>query len=150
MVSRPRLVVQLSRFSAVGVLNTAVDLAVLNVETILTGVKDGGGYAVQKALSFSVAAAFSYLLNKRWTFEDVSVTGQRRKFSFFFVVSVIGALINVATATAALTYGKPLLGSLARTDPLTDQVWVNIGALCGTGASFLWNFLGCKFIVFRS
>jgi putative flippase GtrA len=137
-----RLLVQLSRFSVVGVINTVVDLAVLNAETLLTGIKDGGGYAVQKAVSFSVAAVVSYLLNKRWTFLDLSTDRQGRRFAQFLTVSVVGALINVAGATAAVTYGKPWM-------PLTDQVWVNVGALCGTAAGFVSNFLGYKFLVFR-
>jgi len=144
-----RAVRQFSRFLVVGVLNTVVDLAVLNLETMLSGIRDGAGYAVQKGLSFSVAVAFSYFLNKRWTFKDVSRTGHTRKFSLFAVVSVLGAVINVFTATFVVTYVKPIVNPAADSAILTDQLWVNIGALCGTAAGFLWNFLGYKFLVFR-
>ena len=145
-----RLADQLSRFLAVGVLNTGVDLAVLNVETILTGIKDGSGYAVQKGLSFFVAVVFSYFLNKRWTFQDTSTTQRRKKFSQFFVVSSMGAVVNVSTATAVVTYVKLLANPALNLALLTDQVWVNIGALVGAGAGFLWNFLGYKFLVFKA
>jgi putative flippase GtrA len=138
---------QLSRFSIVGVLNTGVDLAVLNAATLLTGVKVGTGYALQKGLSFFAAAIFSYVLNKRWTFGDLSQTDQTKKFAQFFTISVVGALINVSTATATVTYGKPFVHSLLA---MPDQVWVNVGALCGTAAGFLLNFFGYKLIVFRS
>jgi len=144
-----RVVLQFSRFLVVGILNTAVDLVVLNLETMLSGVRDGAGYAVQKGISFSVAVAFSYLLNKRWTFKDVSRTGHTKKFSLFAVVSTLGALINVCTATVVVTYVKPIVNPAAGSAILTDQLWVNIGALCGTAAGFLWNFLGYKFLVFR-
>lgn len=145
-----RLADQLSRFLAVGVLNTGVDLAVLNVETILTGIKDGSGYAVQKGLSFFVAVVFSYFLNKRWTFQDTSTTQRRKKFSQFFVVSSMGAVVNVSTATAVVTYVKVLANPALNLALLTDQVWVNIGALVGAGAGFLWNFVGYKFLVFKA
>jgi putative flippase GtrA len=145
-----RLVTQLSRFLTVGVLNTGVDLAVLNAVTLLTGVKDGAGYAVQKALSFFVAVAFSYVLNKRWTFEDASTTGRREQFSRFFLVSIMSAVINVSVATAVATYVKVLASPLLGLDILTDQVWVNIGALSGSGSGLLWNFLGYKFLVFKA
>ncbi len=141
---------QLSRFLAVGILNTGVDLAVLNVETILTGIKDGSGYALQKGLSFFVAVVFSYLLNKRWTFRDRSTTQRTKKFSQFFVVSSMGAVVNVSTATAVVTYVKVLANPALNLALLTDQVWVNIGALVGAGAGFLWNFLGYKFLVFKA
>jgi putative flippase GtrA len=144
-----RVALQFFRFLVVGVLNTAVDLVVLNLETVLSGIKDGAGYAVQKGISFSVAVAFSYLLNKRWTFKDPSRTGRTKKFSLFAVVSTLGALINVLTATFAVTYVKPIVGPATGSAILTDQLWVNIGALCGTVAGFLWNFLGYKFLVFR-
>lgn len=145
-----RLADQLSRFLAVGVLNTGVDLAVLNVETILTGIKDGSGYAVQKGLSFFVAVVFSYFLNKRWTFQDTSTTQRTKKFSQFFVVSIMGAVVNVSTATAVVTYVKVLANPALNLALLTDQVWVNIGALAGAGAGFLWNFVGYKFLVFKA
>jgi putative flippase GtrA len=144
-----RVVVQFSRFLVVGVLNTAVDLAVLNLETVLSDVKDGVGYAVQKGVSFSVAVVFSYFLNKRWTFEDASRTGRKKKFSRFAVVSILGALIHVFSATFVVTYVKPIINPALDLAILTDQLWVNIGALCGTAAGFLWNFLGYKFLVFR-
>jgi len=134
----------------VGLINTGIDLLVLNAETLLTGVKDGSGFALQKGMSFAVAAVFSYALNRRWTFQDTSSTGQRRRFAQFFTISVMGALINVSAATAIVTYGRALLGPILGTDLLTEQLWVNVGALCGTGAGFLWNFLGYKLVVFRS
>ncbi len=140
---------QLSRFSVVGVLNTVVDLLVLNAATLLTGSKQGAGYAAQKGLSFFVAAVFSYVLNKRWTFQDRSPTDQTKKLVLFFTISIVGALINVSTATATITYGKPLVHSIWTTSLLTDQVWVNIGALCGTAAGFLLNFFGYKLVVFK-
>jgi putative flippase GtrA len=142
--------VQLSRFSVVGLVNTGIDLAVLNAETLLTGIKEGSGFAVQKGISFSVAATCSYFLNKYWTFEDTSGTEQRRKLSQFFMVSIMGAGINVSTATAVVTWVKVLVNPLLSTDLLTDQLWVNVAALCGTGAGLFWNFLGYKFIVFKA
>ena len=145
-----RLVVQLWRFSLVGVINTVVDLVVLNAETLVTGIKEGSGFAVQKALSFTVAATISYLLNKRWTFQDTSATGQKKKFAHFFTVSVIGAVINVSVATAVVTYGKVLVHQLFNQEIFGDQIWVNVGALCGTAVGVIWNFLGYKFFVFRA
>lgn len=143
------LLTQLARFSVVGGLNTAIDLGVLNVLTLFTGVTEGSGYALQKAISFAAAAAFSFTANKRWTFADTSRTGRGRKAAQFITVSLLGAALNVSTATVVVTHVRPLVDDLLHA-PLAAQLWVNLGALCGTGAGFVWNFLGYRQVVFRN
>ena len=59
-------------------------------------------------------------------------------------------MVNVSTATAVVTYVKVLANPALNLALLTDQVWVNIGALVGAGAGFLWNFVGYKFLVFKA
>ena len=102
----------------------------------------------QKAISFCVAVTVSYFLNKRWTFGDTSVAKQRKKLAQFFGISIMGALINVSVATAVVTYVRAAVSPLETAHLLTNQLWVNIGALCGTGGGLLWNFLGYKYVVF--
>jgi putative flippase GtrA len=130
-------------------MNTLVDLSILNVETILTSVREGSGYAVQKGISFLAAVTFSYFVNKRWTFQDKSQEEAGKKFSQFFFVSVIGMAINVSVATLMVTYGKPAINAALGLSFLTDQLWVNIGALSGTAIGLVWNFVGYKFWVFK-
>ncbi|MCX6763116.1 MAG: GtrA family protein, partial [Candidatus Moranbacteria bacterium] len=101
---------QFAKFALVGVMNTLVDLIILNFETYFSGVKEGSGYAVQKGVSFICAVIFNYFINKRWTFEDTS-EDKGKKFSQFIVISVIGMLINVTVATMAITYAKPIVNS---------------------------------------
>lgn len=144
---------QFVKFFVVGVINTFVDLAVLNVATTITGIKDGPGFAIQKALSFFVAVIGSYFLNKRWTFKDKSSDDAGKKFSQFFAISMGGAVINTTAATLAVTYLKPevnmALSGTALSPYLTDQIWVNLAALCGTALGLIWNFVGYKFLVFK-
>ncbi len=147
--ARPRWIGQASRFVAVGIINTIVDLGVLNVETVVTGVRQGTGYAIQKGLSFTAAVICSYFLNKHWTFRGAS-TPKRKDFPQFVLVSILGAAVNVATATAVVTYGWNLVTPLVSRTALTAHLWVNVGALCGSGAGFVWNFLGYKLLVFKS
>lgn len=140
-----KLISQFGKFILVGIINTLFDLAILNLETTTTGVTDGSGYAIQKGVSFLFAVSLSYFINKNWTFGDNSKKEQGKKFSQFIFVSVVGMLINVSIATVAVTYIKPLVNITF----LTDQLWVNIGALCGTAIGLFWNFLGYKFWVFK-
>ena len=144
-----KLLEQFAKFFLVGIMNTAVDLIILNVLTILSGVKDGSGYAVQKSISFLFAVTFSYFINKYWTFQDTSKEAEGKKMSQFFLVSLIGMLINVSAAFVAVTYLKAPINTLLNLPFLTDQVWVTLGGLCGTAAGLLWNFVGYKLWVFR-
>ncbi|MFC1645430.1 GtrA family protein [Patescibacteria group bacterium] len=140
---------QLVRFGLVGIMNTFVDLLILNIETIATGIKEGAGYSVQKGISFLAAVIFSYFLNKHWTFQDKSKEEAGKKFSQFAFVSAIGMLINISTATLVITYAKAPVNELLQLSFLTDQLWVNIGALSGTAIGLIWNFIGYKLWVFK-
>lgn len=144
-----KLIAQFGKFILVGIMNTLVDLIILNTETILSGVKQGPGYAIQKGASFLVAVIMSYFLNKKWTFQDNSQAEGGKKFSQFLFISVIGMIINVTVATLAVTYLKPIINSSLHLSFLTDQAWVSVGALCGTAIGLIWNFIGYKFIVFK-
>ena len=143
------LINQFGKFFLVGIMNTLVDLIILNGETILSGVRQGSGYAIQKGVSFLVAVTFSYFLNKNWTFGDSSKQEQGKKFSQFIFVSLIGMAINITVATVAVTYLKPVVNSMLHLSFLTDQLWVSLGALCGTAIGLIWNFIGYKFWVFK-
>ncbi|MCK9378832.1 MAG: GtrA family protein [Candidatus Moranbacteria bacterium] len=140
---------QFLRFAVIGAMNTGVDLIILNIETISTGIKEGTGYGIQKGLSFLVAVTFSYFLNKHWTFEDASRKNEGKKFSQFLSVSVIGMIINVTVATVTVTYLKAPINDFLNFNFLTDQIWVSLGGLAGTAVGLIWNFIGYKFWVFK-
>ena len=143
------IIQQFTKFVLVGVMNTLVDLVILNIETSLSSVREGSGYAIQKGVSFLAAVTFSYFVNKHWTFQDRSKEEEGKKFSQFFFVSIIGMAINVTVATLMVTYGKPVINPMLNMPFLSDQIWVNIGALSGTAIGLVWNFIGYKFWVFK-
>jgi hypothetical protein len=43
-----------------------------------------------------------------------------------------------------------LVVNLLRPPAVPPELWLNVGGLAGVGASFLLNFLGYKYVVFRS
>ena len=91
---------QLKRFAFVGLLNTVVDLAVLNILIFATGRGHNGGFyfTVFKMISFVAAAANSYVLNARWTFE---LKHERNPLEVvrFMASSGVGFIINVTVAS---------------------------------------------------
>ena len=66
------LLLQLAKFIVVGVLNTLVDLGVLNLLILVTDVTLGPFYVIFKSISFIAAVSNSYVWNKYWTFESKS------------------------------------------------------------------------------
>jgi putative flippase GtrA len=136
-----KLFVQFSKFAVVGVLNTAIDFGVLNILVFATGIKSGGVLFVLNIVAFTVATTNSYFWNKFWTFKD---KGSVRPVQIgqFLTVSVIGALINSAVVYTVSTFVDPLFG-------LSPTIWVNVAKVVATGFSFIWNFAGYKFIVFK-
>jgi len=139
-----KLVWQIGKFGAVGVLNTLVDWGVLNLLIFLTSVASGYLYPVFKAISFVVALLNSYVWNKFWTFdrqEQQQKVG--REFLQFTIISLIGFAVNVGTATL-------IVNVLGRPAGVSANLWANAGALAGSILGMTWNFLGYKLVVFKN
>jgi putative flippase GtrA len=132
---------QFGKFAAVGVLNTFIDLGVLNLIIFATGIASGTGYAVFKAISFLCATTNSFFWNKYWTFNAKgAATG--KETGTFFLFAAIGWVLNVGIATF-------VVNGIAHPAGLDPRVWANIGGLCGVAGAFLWDFFSYKFFVFK-
>lgn len=132
---------QFAKFAAVGVLNTSIDIGVLNIEIFISGVPQGIAYSVFKAISFLFATTNSFFWNKYWTFNathnmTAAETGK------FYVVAVVGWVLNVAVASF-------VVNGLGHPANISPNQWANVGALFGVGGAFLWDFLGYKYFVFK-
>lgn len=144
-----KLIEQFAKFFLVGIMNTGVDLVILNIEMTISGIAVGMGYSIQKAISFLAAVTFSYFINKHWTFQDKSKDGEGKKMSQFFAVSFIGMLINVGTATLVVNFLQIPLTNMLSIPALDPKIWGTFGALCGTAIGLGWNFVGYKLWVFK-
>jgi putative flippase GtrA len=139
---------QIARFLAVGMMNTLLDLLLLNIFTLISGVKDGLGYSFQKACSGGIAILFSYVLNKKWAFKSGNSGRHYIEFSKFIAISLFSMVIQVIVATVMVSYVRPLFDMYGSF--LADaQLWVNIGGISGSLFSAISNFLGYKFYVFE-
>ena len=132
---------QFIRFFCVGLLNTGIDFAVLDLLIYLTGKSNGIYFPIFKSTSFIIAVTNSYFMNKRWTFRSSDVT-RSGEFLKFFGVNIIGWGINVGVAT----YVVNCVGAPAGFSPV---LWANIGALSAVAFTLIWNFIGMKFFVFK-
>jgi len=140
-MNKNKTIFQIIKFSLVGVVNTAIDLGVLNILMFASGITSGIFYSIFKAISFTAAVINSYFMNKYWTFG--AKKGEiEKEFSQFFLISIGGFIINVGSASIVVN----LIPNFLRVNP---QLWGNVGALVGTFLGLAWNFLGYKFVVFR-
>jgi putative flippase GtrA len=137
------MIVKFIKFFAVGLLNTFVDLGILNLLFFTTGLghKSGALYSLFKAISFSAAVINSYYFNKLWVFKGQGDRKKVAQFSTFLIISIIGGLINVSVATIVYTSVPVIL--------VGPHLWPTVGALCGSLTAFTWNFLGYNYFVFR-
>jgi len=102
----------------------------------------GHGFALLKTFSFVVAAVNSSLWSKWWTFHAPEVKSAPREFLRFLLVSAAATGVNVAAATLVVEIPVVPAG-------ISALRWANLGALVGTLAAALFNFLGYQYFVFR-
>jgi putative flippase GtrA len=123
------------------VLNTLVDLAVLNGLIALTGTgRRGLLYAIFKAIAFVCAVLNSYVMNSAWTFQRSSGRKTSKEVAEYLLVSGCGAVVNVGSSWYVATFVLPWPGLAA--------YWPTVAALVGTAFSFASNFAGYKYFVF--
>ncbi len=133
---------QTKKFILVGILNTFIDLGVLNILIWVSGIASGPLYSVFKGISFIVAVFNSYFWNKSWTFKKKETIKDRKEFACFFIVAFLGLVINISVASWLVNVVEPQFG-------MSLKIWANIGAICAAFISMAWNFLGYKFFVFK-
>lgn len=131
---------QFAKFAAVGSLNSFIYFGVLNLLIAMTGIAKGWEYSAFVLLGFLLSTTNSFLWNKFWTFHDGQGTSVGQAASFYLIAAG-GALLNTGAAS--------LVVNVMAHPGVSDNLWANIGALIGIGVSFLWNFLGYKYFVFK-
>ncbi len=135
------VLLQVAKFAAIGALNTFLDLGVLNILILFTGIAAGSQYSLFKGISFAVATINSYFWNKYWTFGSQGVASAK-EFVQFFAVSIIGLGFNLGAASLIVNYFGVPAG-------ISPELWANVGAVSATLVSLVWNFVGYKVVVFK-
>lgn len=135
------LISQIARFAVVGVVNTAVDLAVLNSLIALSHRgRTGLLYSLFKAISFLVAVLNSYCMNSRWAFRQAAAPNAAMRMGRFLSVSVLSLAINVGTASWIAVFTEPVRWLV--------RWWPSVAALVGAACGLTFNFAGYKYLVF--
>lgn len=137
-----RVLFQLGKFAPIGLSNTSIDFAVLNLLIFVSDVDKGLLFSVFKSVSFLCATANSYVWNKFWTFESWETRGMGKQFFRFLMVAGGGFVINVSVASLIVNFIEPAKG-------MSPVLWANIGAFTSLAILVIWDFTGYKFLVFK-
>lgn len=127
-------------FLAVGILNTAVDFAVLNLLIALTHYHGGPWLLVFNSISFLAAVINSYIWNGRITFRHHE-RGDAWRFLRFVALNAVGLGINSLT----VWFMTPLMDTL-----FSIVVAVNVSKVLATVFSLIWNYISIKRWIFRA
>ena len=130
------------RFGAVGVLNTLIDFATLNLLLFALGVEGGAPLLLCNAAAFLAASLNSYFLNRRWTFRQTG-SASLRQYLYFLALTLGGVAVNSLVLFLLVT-------SIPRPDGVAPTLWINLAKAAATGASMVWNYLVCHHVVFRT
>jgi putative flippase GtrA len=131
---------RVTKFTIVALINTAINLAVLNVLIFASGIGHSGFvYGVFETIGFLLASLDSYILNRQWTFEDKATPSSVKEFGRFLAISGIGLVINLFVSITLVHYLHSYAFNLS-----TERLIPSIGALCGVFISQFWNYHGYR------
>lgn len=123
---------QVISFAIVGVAGLAVDVIALYAFLGL-----GAGYWLGRLGSFLLAASFTWMLNRRVTFDGTTADPMRQWLNYL-MVNVVGGVLNLGV------YGALIVTSdVVRSAPV-------LGVAAGSMSGALWNFVLSQRLVFRS
>lgn len=137
------IIYKLAKFGETGGLNWLVDLGVVNLLILLTGISAGLYFAVFKAISFSVAVTNSYFWNKFWVFKGSAKQDEKSEVSKFIAASLLGLAFNVTLAALIVFAGPKVVTSI------NSVTWANLAVVAGSLFAMLFNFVLYKVWVFK-
>lgn len=86
-----------------------------------------------RLISFSSAVLFTYVFNRRFTF-NLKSQQNLREFAIYFANMVLGGLVNISVFMLLITYVPIVIN------------WPIIGIACGSIAGLFVNFLTSKIL----
>lgn len=134
------------RFAAIGVINTAIDFALLNVFAHAIGIPR----IPANIVSASVAMIFSFFANRHVVFDAKAGDAKRQAMAFIAVtVTSVYLIQNLVIFILAEIWTWPLDTAYDIIGILEQEVFITNGAkVAATLASLVWNFILYKKVVF--
>lgn len=142
-VSKWPVIFEISKYGTIGLLNTFLSAAIFNFLMIITDIGSGIILDVFIAVSFAITTTHSFFWNRIWTFNAKGSGNHKKEYFMFFAVTGFVSFINVILMHFLInTIGSP--------EFLDEKVWINLSFVILVPVSFLGNFFGYKFFVFKN
>jgi putative flippase GtrA len=147
LASKP-VILQLLRFAAIGVLNTALDFIILNFISKALGITSGFQLGTINVIGFGAAVVQSYYWNKHWTFDATQTADAVKNFVRLVVVGGIGAIGFLAVLAGAQYNAQPLYYALVLAIFLIVEVIAWHGFGLGRSGSMVTSPASSQFVAF--
>jgi putative flippase GtrA len=132
------IVTEVAKFGAVGLVNTVLDYAVLNLLLSIGPLK-------AKVASTVVATTASYIMNRQWTFSRRDRAGLRREYVLFFALNLAGLAIQLAVLAVA-KYGM----GFTEHGGGDDRLALNLFNALGIAVAMVFRFWAYRTFVFQT
>jgi putative flippase GtrA len=136
-VLRKPLLRQFVKFCLVGATSTSIDLGLFALFRSLDI-----PLLVAQTLAFSVAVTNGFFWNRRWTFRVKGPEKARRQYAQFYVVNVVGFVLN----TSLLLLFAHLLATMGQPQRRAEL----LGKMMAVPIVAIWNFSASRFWAFAS
>ena len=143
--------VKLTRFGTVGIFNTLLDLAILNILVLLLGAP----IVLANLVSATISMTISYFLNHHFVFRSRD-KHSIKKFLHFFTVTGVGILgiqsLVIYLVTHFLKHHPEQVQATINTLHLniTAQAFeLNLAKILAVLIAMIWNFTIYHFVIFK-
>jgi len=129
LLQKKPVILQLLRFAAIGVLNTALDFVVLNFVSKTLNISSGLKLGQVNVIGFSLAVIQSYFWNKHWAFSEEQAVSLWKNFIRLVMVGAVGTLAVIFVLLGAKVVARPSFYLIILLVFLVAQVvlWVAFG-----------------------
>jgi len=131
------------KFGEAGGLNWLVDLGIVNLLILFTGLSTGIYFIIFKGISFIVASTNSYFWNKLWVFWGHKKQDETKQVTKFASATTLGLIFNITLAGAIAFFGPKVYTGI------DSKVWANLATIVGSLGAMLFNFTLYKIWVFK-
>lgn len=128
MTTKNKTVTQAAKYLVVGGICTIVDMVLLYILAEYIGLF----YVLAAAISFTTGVALNYFLCTGWIFEESKIKNKGIEILMYFVISIIGLLINVV--------GIWLLTNFL-------SLHFMLSKFLATALTLIWNFCSRKYLL---
>ncbi len=152
---------QIGKFAIVGILNTLIDVVILNLLVYLgfmaTLIILGQKFLIANIIAVAVAMINSFILNKQWTFKSEG-SNVYLEILKFLVITIIGMFVIHQIVFNVFYYDLPSISSViisivyfTKLNAIFPDAFIALNFAKGIAifASLIWNFMGYKFFVFK-